>query len=104
MVSSCATDPKRLLLQQAGITVCKAASVKMLKDEHGDVFKFRVSASDKECAPSLSDSIVQASKGDCRDLIRSKGACSYNFGHKTVIAEKGAAADGQKIYMIRTWE
>lgn len=103
LLVSCASNPKKMLSQQTGIVVCRAAVVKSLASEHGDVFRFDVSAKQDECDPSLSSSIIKASKGDCRGLIDRKGSCSYAFGHRTVIAENASASDNVSRYEVRSW-
>ena len=102
-ISSCASDPKKLLSQQTGIDVCRAAMVKPLRSEHGDVFRFELSARLAECQPSIPLSVVEASKGDCRGLIDLKGSCSYSFGNRTVIAEKMPVTSDVSRYEVRSW-
>lgn len=90
-------------MTQTGIAVCKSAIVKPLSSEHGDVFRFAVSAKPGQCAPSLPASIIQASKGDCRGLIDVQGSCSYTFQNRTVIAEKVASSGNISRYEVRSW-
>lgn len=100
---SCARNPKNDLLQQTGIVVCRSAIVKPLSSDHGDVFRFAVSARPEECIPSLPEAIINASKGGCRGLIDIRGSCSYPFRNKTVIAEKVPSSDDISRYEIRSW-
>lgn len=103
LLASCASNPKQALITQTGIAVCKSAIVERLSSEHGDVFRFAVSAKPEECEPSLPISIIQASKGDCRGLIDIRGSCSYTFENKTVIAEKVASPSNISRYEVKSW-
>lgn len=101
-VSSCASNPKVSLKEQTGIAACKAAVVKRLNSER-DVFRYEVSAKNSECNPALQESIIEASKGECRGLIDARGSCSYSFANKTVIAEKMRAGTDFSRYEVRSW-
>jgi hypothetical protein len=99
---SCASDPKVSLKEQSGISACKAAVAKRLDSER-DVFRYEVSAKIAECIPALQQSIVEASKGECRGLIDARGSCSYSFGNKTAMAERARSADDFSRYEVRSW-
>jgi hypothetical protein len=77
--------------------------VTSLNSDYGDVSRFAVSASPEECMPSLSTSIINASKEDCRDLIDMRGGCSYAFGHRTVMVEKMPSSGNIILYEVRSW-
>jgi hypothetical protein len=102
-LASCASNPKKNLLQQTGIVVCSSAIVKPLSSDHGDVFRFAVSAKSEGCIPSLPAAIINASKGGCRGLIDIRGSCSYAFGNRTVIAEKVPSSGDISRFEVRSW-
>lgn len=102
LLASCASNPKKALVQQTGIVPCMEAVVKPLKSER-DVSRFELSAKLAKCKPDLSTSIIQASMGECRGLIDLRGSCSYSFGRRTVIAERILAAGDVSRYEVRSW-
>jgi hypothetical protein len=103
LLAACTSNPRKTLLLQTGITACRSAIVKPLHSDYEDVSRFAVSASPEECIPSLSTAIINASKGDCRDLIDMRGGCSYAFGHRTVMVEKMSKSGNINLYEIISW-
>ena len=104
LLATCASDPRKSLTEQTGIVSCDSASVRAVRSEQGDVFRFEISADRRTCAPPLMQSIVEASQGTCRSLLKKQGACAYSFRKRTVgVEESKDRSGGVDRYAVRSW-
>ena len=105
-ISSCARD-RIDLTRQTGISPCSTASVRRLPSGLGDVSYYEVTADGRRCTPSLSQSVITASKlsaeGSCRDVLRTFGACAYTYDQRTVSVESMAQNGKIDGYQIKSW-
>lgn len=96
-LASCVEDPRALLTELSDIRPCAEATVRLVETPYRDLVRFEVLTDTRTCRPALEQSIVTASRGECRDVLARNGACYYVAPRKQVTVHRAPAARGTAV-------